>query len=343
MPKEMEMQSIQGVDIFAEGIWNGDKFTMDDLKQIVDTFNKTKDKLKPFLKLGHGDKQKALEKDELPAAGFVDKLRIVGKKIVADFTNVPKKIFDLIKRRAFDRVSAELFINMPVDGVRHPFALKAIALLGGETPAVHDLDSMVDLFFVETVFGEDSETKTYEIKTQEDTTMSEELIKKLAKAEAEVKQYQQEAAASDADAKTAEEAKAKAEKETTAAKEEADKAKAEVAKTVEEKKNAEIDAEVKEYVDDEKITPYQGEVSKEILKKFSASEKTFKVKDKEFKSLRELFKEFVSGSDIKFNLEGKTEIGESNKGEDALSSKAKKYMEEHEGVSFKEAVIEVSE
>lgn len=348
MPKEKEMEShdVKGVEVFAEGVWNGDKFTMKDLKQIVDTFNKTKEKLKPFLKLGHGDDQKALAKDELPAAGFVENLRIQGKKVIADFVNVPKKIFELLKRRAFDRVSAELFVNFQLDGQRHPFALKAIALLGGETPAVHDLDSMIDLFFVEKVFGEDNETKMYEYKNnpkKEDNIMSEEMIKKLAKAEAEVKQYQEEAAAAEGDAKAAEEAKVKAEQEAEEAKKEAGEAKAEVAKVEEEKKNSEIDAEIKSYVDEEKITSYQGEIAKEILKNFTAGEMTFKVKDKEFKSLRELFGEFVSGSDIKFNLESKSEDGESNKGEDALISKASKYMQEHEGVSFKQALIEVSE
>lgn len=352
--KEMEMGDIQGVEIFAEGTWNGDKFTHKNLVQIVDTFNKTKDKIKPFLKLGHGKEQKALKKDELPAAGFIESLRVEGKKLLADFVNVPKKIFELIRHRAFDRVSAEMFINMTIDGEIHEWVLKAVALLGGETPAVHDLNSMVDLFFIEAIaFGENAQTKSYEadVSTKEVNTMdNNEMAVKLAKAEAETKQYQQEAAASDADAKKADEAKAKAEKEAAGskkvaedAKADADKANAATAKASEEKKNSEIDAEVKSYVDDEKITPHAGEVAKVILKNFTAKEKTFKIEDKEYKSLGELFKEFVAGSDIKFSFDPKAGNGESNKGDDALTSKAKKYQKEHEGVTFKQALIEVSE
>ena len=126
---------IPGVEIFASGVWNGDKFTDADLDKIVTSFKKTKDLIHPFVKIGHSEEQSLLKTDELPAAGFIENVKRVGSKLVADFVRVPKKIFEVIKRKAFSKISSELFVNLKAGGEVHPLALKAVAILGGETPA----------------------------------------------------------------------------------------------------------------------------------------------------------------------------------------------------------------
>ena len=136
----------------------------------------------------------------MPSAGLVSDIRRVGKKILADFVDVPKKIYDVVKRRAFNKISSELFVNINIDGIRHPLALKAVALLGGETPAVHDLDSILGLFKTggaTVAYNKNNETKEYQFthdsfKFKEKNKMSVELERKIAQLEAKVEQYKQE-------------------------------------------------------------------------------------------------------------------------------------------------------
>ncbi len=143
---DVETYEITGVDIFAVGKWNGDKYTVKDLDTLVDNFKKTKKDLKPYLKLGHGSKQKLLREDELPAAGLIDNLRRIGHKLVADFINMPKKVYQLIKRGAYSRVSSEIYPSVKINGEKFGLSLKAVAILGGETPAVSTLDDILTLY-----------------------------------------------------------------------------------------------------------------------------------------------------------------------------------------------------
>ena len=41
--------AINGVEVFAAGVWNGDKYTLQDLDDMVNNFQATKKFLKPFL------------------------------------------------------------------------------------------------------------------------------------------------------------------------------------------------------------------------------------------------------------------------------------------------------
>ncbi|MEK7139514.1 MAG: hypothetical protein AAB817_02335, partial [Patescibacteria group bacterium] len=67
----METFDISGVEVFAAGEWNEDKYTTQDLDELVTAFHVTKDLAKPYIKLGHSDKQALLAEDELPAAGWI--------------------------------------------------------------------------------------------------------------------------------------------------------------------------------------------------------------------------------------------------------------------------------
>lgn len=140
------MPNINAVEIFAVGTWNGDTYSVNDLQEMVDNFNETKSLIKPYLKLGHNDEQELLKKDGLPAAGWIENLRLAGEKLVADFVEVPEKIYQLIKNKAYKKVSSEIFWNLKVGEKSYNRLLSGVALLGSDLPAVSTLSDILALY-----------------------------------------------------------------------------------------------------------------------------------------------------------------------------------------------------
>ena len=138
-----ETKDINGVQIFSVGKWNGDEYTKDDIDSIVSAFNATKNEIRPYLKLGHDDGQKLVQKDGFPAMGWIENLRCVGETLVADFKKLPSKIYDLIVAGAYSRVSSEIFFNIKIKDKTYSRVLKAVAILGGDTPAVQNLSDIL--------------------------------------------------------------------------------------------------------------------------------------------------------------------------------------------------------
>lgn len=146
----MSTYKINGVEIFAIGKWNGDEYTQEDLEEMVLAFNETKDTIRPFLKLGHSGKQDLLKKEGMPAAGWVDRVYIKGEKLVADFTDIPKAIYQLINKKAYRKVSSEIFINLKFsENKTYKKMLAAVALLGAETPGVYNLKDILAQYTTE--------------------------------------------------------------------------------------------------------------------------------------------------------------------------------------------------
>lgn len=131
---------LKGVEIFRAGEWNGDKYDERDLEDMIAAF--TKVGYRPPLKLGHDDKSGS------PAYGWVTGLRRIGDKLVADFSGIPDALGQMIKDRRFDSVSSEIFWNLKRGGEKFRRALKAVALLGGEIPAVGGLKPLSESFTV---------------------------------------------------------------------------------------------------------------------------------------------------------------------------------------------------
>lgn len=150
MPK-----TIEGVEIFATGKHRGSEIidiTQTDLAEMVNSFNELSQAggFQPVLKLGHDDVQKFFgARRGAPNLGFVEKLRIEGSKILADFTNVPDALFDLIKSRRFNSVSIEMFPKTEFNGKQFKNVLTAVALLGAELPAVKGLKDLAATLFTE--------------------------------------------------------------------------------------------------------------------------------------------------------------------------------------------------
>lgn len=141
-----DLKSISAVEVFAAGVWNGETYTVEDLDKMVSAFEETGHKFKPFLKLGHDDKQKLLQKDGYPAAGWINKVYRVGNKLMADFSDIPSKIYDLIVKKAYRKVSSEIYWNIVIDDKKYPYLLGAVALLGANTPAVTNLNDILGMY-----------------------------------------------------------------------------------------------------------------------------------------------------------------------------------------------------
>lgn len=124
-------RTIEGVEIFKVGNWNGDAYSESDLDKIVEAYSAVG--FTPPVKVGH------VKDPAARAYGWVRNVRRKGAKLLADFHDVPEEIYSAIKDRAFDAVSSEIFWNLKRDGKVFPRALKAVALLGAEVPAVSGL------------------------------------------------------------------------------------------------------------------------------------------------------------------------------------------------------------
>lgn len=142
----MKTNEIKGVEIFSAGTWNGDTYTVDDLKGMVEAFDKNKAAVRPFLKLGHDENQTLLQKDGYPAAGWIDRLYILGEKLVADFSSIPQTIYDLITAKAYRNVSSEIYCNVAIGEDRYKYMLGAVALLGADTPGVMNLSDIMAMY-----------------------------------------------------------------------------------------------------------------------------------------------------------------------------------------------------
>jgi hypothetical protein len=155
MSLKLFANTIKGVEIFAPGVHNGDSYTEHDLDQIVAS---AKDlDFKPAVKLGH-----TKDKPGDPAYGYVENIRKEDGKLKADFTNVHDDVFDAIRKKMYDRVSSEIFLNLKRGGKVFGRALKAVALLGSEIPAVAGLKPLSTLEFAD----EHEAVKCFELKLE---------------------------------------------------------------------------------------------------------------------------------------------------------------------------------
>jgi hypothetical protein len=143
-----ETYNLNDVEVFALGTWNGDRYTVQDIEDLVKNTNELLEKVKPYAKLGHDDNQSLLQADGYPSAGWITKLKRQGNKVLADFSDVPKVIYQLIKNKAYKRVSSEIFWNFKDTETDKVYSrvLKAVAFLGGDTPAVTTLKDIAALY-----------------------------------------------------------------------------------------------------------------------------------------------------------------------------------------------------
>ena len=130
-------------EIFSTGLWNGERFTRRDLHEIARNFRRLQRQLQPPLKFGHDEGQTLLgQRDGDPALGWVEQLWVRGDRLLARFAGMPRVVLEAIRAGRYRRVSAELYFNVRQGGKRLGKALKAVALLGADLPAVTNLNDL---------------------------------------------------------------------------------------------------------------------------------------------------------------------------------------------------------
>ncbi len=164
--KALETVSIEGNEIAAVGKWQGMangkpaeiNITAKDLEAMVEAYNELTNNEKvnyePPVKLGHDDKQKLVQEDGYPAAGWIASLKKVGNKLVADFRDVPKKIAELIQAGAYRKMSPEFYSDYSIGGKVYSRVLKAVALLGADIQAIKSTKDIADLYGSEAMLDE---------------------------------------------------------------------------------------------------------------------------------------------------------------------------------------------
>ncbi len=140
--KEMaeHANAIRGVEIFAPGTHNGDTYTEADLDDMIAAHAALD--FRPALKVGHSK-----DSPGAPAYGWVTNLRKAGGKLVADFESMHDSVIKALKDRSYDRVSSEIYLNLKRGGKSFRRALKAVALLGADVPAVAGLTPLHKMEF----------------------------------------------------------------------------------------------------------------------------------------------------------------------------------------------------
>lgn len=133
---------IKGVEVFKSGTHNGDQYTTQDLDDMVGAFKELD--YSPAIKVGHSK-----DAPGSPSYGWVRNLRRVGEKLYADFEDMHDSVIDAVRKRLYDRVSSEIYFNLKRGDKTFRRALKAVALLGAEVPAVANLIPLHKMEFVE--------------------------------------------------------------------------------------------------------------------------------------------------------------------------------------------------
>lgn len=134
--------NLTGAHIFSIGTWNGYDVTNETLDSLVRSFATLNAAGRVPLKFGH-DVTGLAEGD--PAIGWVTRIWREGKKLFADFKDIPPQVYEAIQKGLYKFVSIELLQNVEWSGTIWPAVLDSVALLGAERPAVRDLDDLQKL------------------------------------------------------------------------------------------------------------------------------------------------------------------------------------------------------
>lgn len=118
-------------------------FSEDDLDEIVKSFSLLDLAGRVPLKFGHNDDQPLT--DGQPALGWIGHIYRAGRKLLGDFTDLPKVVYDLIKAGRYKYVSVELLGDVKASNRVIRWVLDAVALLGADQPAIGSLKDLQSL------------------------------------------------------------------------------------------------------------------------------------------------------------------------------------------------------
>lgn len=350
-------RSIRGVEVFRVGKWNGTEFSRKDLEGMVAAFRETRNAVMPFLKLGHNDDQEILRRDDLPAAGWVDDLRMEGDRLVADFAGIPGKVYDLLERGAYRTRSIEIWRNVNIAGKTHPWLLTAVALLGAELPAVEGLNDILSLFAAQggeaMRFEREGDALVFDLGNttdKEDETMTDEQKKALADTEKARDEAVAKAAEFQKDNEALKAQVATLEAEKAAAIKASGDAMAELGEFKRKANEAEVNSAIDDLIKNKKVAPAQKPALFALFCVAGATtDMKFSIGEKKDLSLKDALLEFVSnGSGVTLPTEPQSAAGDPerpNKPADDLHGKAHSYIEkmkaEGKKVSYRDALLHV--
>ena len=192
-------RDLKNVEIFSVGTWNSMKFSLEDIEEIAKNTNLllSDSKHKPPLKLGHSSNQILKgQSDGDPAMGWIENIRVIGHKLVADFVRVPNILVSAFKEGLYRQVSVEM------RHIEHTgWMLTGVALLGADLPAVktlNDLEAFLsEKFVADTTVDNELELcfstnepilKGYSMSEEKNVDFKE-LHDKLAAAESEIASF----------------------------------------------------------------------------------------------------------------------------------------------------------
>jgi hypothetical protein len=136
-------EHITNAEVFSEGEWNGIAISLQDLRDIARNFGLLGSAGHLPVKLGHDDAQPI---SGSPAVGWIEAVRVVGDKLLADFEIVSDIVAKAVRKGLYRHVSVELIRDPEVNGKQYEgYALDALALLGAEAPAVTNLEGLARL------------------------------------------------------------------------------------------------------------------------------------------------------------------------------------------------------
>jgi len=335
-----DLYIIKGVEVFATGTWNGKKIEDQDLDSIVEAYAETEGILKPHLKLGHNDEQGLLKSAGLPAAGWVENVRKVGSKLVADFVDVPKEIYKLIQNKAYRKVSCEIYNDIQIDKKKYRKFLGAVALLGSEIPAVRSLKDILsqysDVFSrfrtVETFTTENSDhiIKTIEINLPSENFGMDEQLK-----EAQEKNDKLQADFSALQAKM---------DAFSAQVEDLKKSKEETERKLVEAQRATQEAEADKFVSELQAEKLCSKAMAPLVKAAVSNVEKYSADGKDY-SRQDLVKEILKGAaeaaKVNFSNVTTTDAKSGDESEAELAKRVEKYAEENK-VSYRQAYVHLT-
>lgn len=187
---KIKTKDLAGVNLFGAGNWNGKPHTEKTVKSIVENTNDAiaSQGHTVALWLGHDEKGSAKINSGDPAVGWVENLKIKSKAMLADFTNIPERVYDWIEAGLYRRVSIGYMQNVKIGKKKYSKVLTHVALLGAETPAVSTSSDLLALFGIE----EDGiEVMTWDVDAGDDTPENRETdMDKIKELEARLAQFQ---------------------------------------------------------------------------------------------------------------------------------------------------------
>lgn len=354
----MDTVEIPNQEVFAAGVWNGDHYDVSDLDKMVEAYQATAEGYKPKLKLSHNHPK------GWPAVGYMENLRRVGTKLMADFKGIPKKLFESMKAGGYSNKSAEVVWNCLVEMKggekrKFPYLLKAVALLGVDMPAVDNLNGLMEAIYS----SEGGEARAYKSEAPEGESKSYDLQEEK-NMDPKIEQLTSDLAVANTKLAAAERQNGAAEEQVKKFSKEAEDLKVQVATLTKRAESAEgkaqeyaakevktrVSGAVDKLITDKKLAPAMKEKAYALLEAIvtSGTEKKYSLGGKE-SSLEEIAVELLGAGTVKLNdkmqsVAGERSVVKEDEGDDIntdLAEKAKAYAK-RENVSYKEALIAVA-